>query len=118
MSCRTVHRIAEVLTGTRSAKAGNERWCCQPAILCSQVFRCGNKQRYERICDCGGRAQKPATGCQKEADLLSRRAGVLHLGNSVAREDGAGGGRSEEHTLNSSHVSISYAVFCLKKKTT
>src|SRR5207253_10906222 len=25
--------------------------------------------------------------------------------------------RSEEHTLNSSHVAISYAVFCLKKKT-
>src|SRR5207249_7479455 len=25
--------------------------------------------------------------------------------------------RSEEHTSNSSHVSISYAVFCLKKKT-
>src|SRR5207249_7767788 len=24
--------------------------------------------------------------------------------------------RSEEHSLNSSHVSISYAVFCLKKK--
>src|SRR5438067_9879718 len=26
--------------------------------------------------------------------------------------------RSEEHTSDSSHVSISYAVFCLKKKTT
>src|SRR5690606_11892526 len=26
------------------------------------------------------------------------------------------GQRSEEHTLNSSHVKISYAVFCLKKK--
>src|SRR5687768_18176798 len=26
-------------------------------------------------------------------------------------------GRSEEHTLNSSHGYISYAVFCLKKKT-
>src|SRR5699024_12712647 len=26
--------------------------------------------------------------------------------------------RSEEHTSNSSHVSISYAVFCLKKKHT
>src|SRR5690349_24126581 len=26
------------------------------------------------------------------------------------------GVRSEEHTLNSSHVEISYAVFCLKKK--
>src|SRR5690606_41463276 len=25
--------------------------------------------------------------------------------------------RSEEHRLNSSHVKISYAVFCLKKKT-
>src|SRR5699024_6926298 len=36
MSCRTVHWIAEVLTGTRSAMAGNERWCCQPAIRCSQ----------------------------------------------------------------------------------
>src|SRR5947209_15142023 len=26
------------------------------------------------------------------------------------------GVRSEEHTLNSSHANISYAVFCLKKK--
>ena len=26
------------------------------------------------------------------------------------------GRRSEEHTLNSSHTVISYAVFCLKKK--
>src|SRR5205814_7316180 len=26
--------------------------------------------------------------------------------------------RSEEHSLNSSHLGISYAVFCLKKKTT
>ena len=24
--------------------------------------------------------------------------------------------RSEEHSLNSSHITISYAVFCLKKK--
>src|SRR6267154_5271875 len=28
----------------------------------------------------------------------------------------SGNTRSEEHTLNSSHPSISYAVFCLKKK--
>src|SRR2546427_10422662 len=28
------------------------------------------------------------------------------------------GSRSEEHSLNSSHSQISYAVFCLKKKTT
>src|SRR5256885_8700760 len=34
-------------------------------------------------------------------------------------QSGEGGhfaGRSEEHTLNSSHLVISYAVFCLKKK--
>src|SRR5690242_11577413 len=30
--------------------------------------------------------------------------------------DGRAYNRSEEHTLNSSHMSISYAVFCLKKK--
>src|SRR3712207_7694341 len=29
-----------------------------------------------------------------------------------------GRGRSEEHTSNSSHANISYAVFCLKKKKT
>src|SRR5690625_5753914 len=31
-------------------------------------------------------------------------------------EVGQSGRRSEEHTSNSSHVAISYAVFCLKKK--
>src|SRR5439155_3589415 len=49
-----------------------------------------------------------------------RHAGLPSL--SSAREDGharfrhGGVGRSEEHTSNSSHVAISYAVFCLKKK--
>src|SRR5688572_31972952 len=32
--------------------------------------------------------------------------------------DAIAGFRSEEHTLNSSHSQISYAVFCLKKKKT
>src|SRR5690349_24010741 len=35
-----------------------------------------------------------------------RRSGVSQIASR----------RSEEHTLNSSHVEISYAVFCLKKK--
>src|SRR5690606_41655662 len=34
------------------------------------------------------------------------------------RPRGAGWLRSEEHTSDSSHVKISYAVFCLKKKKT
>src|SRR3712207_8575107 len=37
---------------------------------------------------------------------------VLPLKPEEARADE----RSEEHTLNSSHANISYAVFCLKKK--
>src|SRR3712207_7890840 len=36
--------------------------------------------------------------------------------NALDKEDPSGIDRSEEHTLNSSHANISYAVFCLKKK--
>src|SRR5690606_39437941 len=46
--------------------------------------------------------------------------GLAALGLEAGEEGEEGGlvrrGRSEEHTLNSSHVKISYAVFCLKKK--
>src|SRR5690625_2710767 len=37
--------------------------------------------------------------------------------NSIATSSVLGVPRSEEHTLNSSHVAISYAVFCFKQKT-
>src|SRR5689334_23964469 len=40
------------------------------------------------------------------------RAGDEHARFALQRITG----RSEEHSLNSSHSSISYAVFCLKKK--
>src|SRR5436305_11406141 len=39
-----------------------------------------------------------------------------YLEATADKRPGKGIGRSEEHTLNSSHVRISYAVFCLKKK--
>src|SRR5438067_2979932 len=38
------------------------------------------------------------------------------VGNGGIRSRSLVSWRSEEHSLNSSHVSISYAVFCLKKK--
>src|SRR2546430_4520009 len=38
------------------------------------------------------------------------------LGAAQDRDERPLGMRSEEHTLNSSHSQISYAVFCLKKK--
>src|SRR2546430_9833478 len=45
--------------------------------------------------------------------------GDIQLGAIAGREDRRlvrEAARSEEHTLNSSHSQISYAVFCLKKK--
>src|SRR3712207_8611397 len=46
-----------------------------------------------------------------------RRDGVVfQFGLHEAAPRGVGVVRSEEHSLNSSHANISYAVFCLKKK--
>src|SRR2546429_6799064 len=47
--------------------------------------------------------------------LLCDAAGVV-AGVVDAEDARSAHGRSEEHTLNSSHGYISYAVFCLKKK--
>src|SRR5256885_3552490 len=59
-----------------------------------------------------------ATGIQA---LTSRsRRAVSRVGSSrrcsTARRPVPNRGRSEEHTSDSSHLVISYAVFCLKKK--
>src|SRR5690242_1171367 len=48
---------------------------------------------------------------QIEAMSLSTQLAVMNQG----KIEQLGSPRSEEHTLNSSHMSISYAVFCLKK---
>src|SRR5688572_27178606 len=45
-----------------------------------------------------------------------RRVPELALPELLKRRDDVVRQRSEEHTLNSSHSQISYAVFCLKKK--
>src|SRR6266566_8723775 len=44
------------------------------------------------------------------------RAARDHRARRRSRGTGRRARRSEEHTLNSSHLVISYAVFCLKKK--
>src|SRR5690625_465849 len=52
---------------------------------------------------------------------LTSLAGGLSLGREgpcIMMGASLGVARSEEHTSDSSHVAISYAVFCLKKKTT
>src|SRR5437773_5983584 len=52
--------------------------------------------------------------------LLRPAAGrrSAHPEDGVPRHHSQPSDRSEEHTLNSSHITISYAVFCLKKKNT
>src|SRR5438477_3111532 len=49
------------------------------------------------------------------ASRVGGRGRAVHAGLR-ARARQVEDARSEEHTLNSSHMSISYAVFCLKKK--
>src|SRR5438445_7139395 len=53
----------------------------------------------------------PYTTLFRSDILCDNRLFILHC-----RLDQLGNVRSEEHTLNSSHANISYAVFCLKKK--
>src|SRR4051812_49815587 len=62
----------------------------------------------------------PYTTLFRSGDLGAVRCGVGRGGGGVAqRRHGRRGGGAEDRKstrLNSSHMSISYAVFCLKKK--
>src|SRR5690242_9217388 len=60
------------------------------------------------------RAPRRAAGHAAPGRVL-RRDGPARPAAALSHGDGRDR-RSEEHTLNSSHMSISYAVFCLKKK--
>src|SRR5256885_6809243 len=53
---------------------------------------------------------------RSERDRAERASDVRWIEHSGPLEDDAEDCRSEEPRLNSSHLVISYAVFCLKKK--
>src|SRR5437868_13309419 len=63
-------------------------------------------------------ARREGPGGEPSHDQLDRRADVLQIARHIERQLGFGlTSRDRKSTrLNSSHVSISYAVFCLKKK--
>src|SRR5699024_12225743 len=69
------------------------------------LFRCGQDRLY--ICDAhvGEHPSCPACRVHFLLENMFRQKTVLHRDRKSTR-------------LNSSHVSISYAVFCLKKKST
>src|SRR5207249_11990467 len=69
---------------------------------------------------CSTIRRRRACSCKEESNDPAIPFRYLHRPEHDLGKDGralaALRARSEEHTLNSSHVSISYAVFCLKKK--
>src|SRR3712207_7438884 len=78
--------------------------------------------RVTLLADGGVRVEDNGRGIPVDMHPVEKRPTVevimttLHAGGKF---DGKSYGvRSEEHTLNSSHANISYAVFCLKKKNT
>src|SRR5207249_6814324 len=72
--------------------------------------RIGLAERSERNVLRGPRTD-PGERCHRSGELLGGGAEV-----DAALEPGAGERDRKSTRLNSSHVSISYAVFCLKKK--
>src|SRR3984885_14159958 len=72
--------------------------------------RVGGERRREK--------RGESTGCCRRAGTGFHALKYLSVGSTRARRSGCAGGRDRKSTrLNSSHVRISYAVFCLKKKT-
>src|SRR2546427_5144770 len=61
-------------------------------------------------------ANGTAPGVLVWPDIFGLRPAFRQMGKRLAESGYSVLVRSEEHTLNSSHSQISYAVFCLKKK--
>src|ERR1035438_3700158 len=100
--------LSEDLPGQRNAGVGKERGVSDCVPDRGQTEAGGGGSRPERRG--GGRWQgDPGQGEDRMGARDVRQRGTA----SVV---GAGDLRSEEHTSNSSHLGISYAVFCLKKK--
>src|SRR3712207_7726486 len=64
------------------------------------------------------RTEPAGTGARREVPARGGGGRRIGAADRCRRAHGRrrGGDRSEEHTSESSHANISYAVFCLKKK--
>src|SRR5207248_11445051 len=96
--------------------------CGSRAMECSSRYMTASEKRAEPDIDDGGLRSvlfPEFTGKIGRLDGLRRSPWIRQwLFLSVAGWNSDQGiGRSEEHTSESSHRTISYAVFCLKKKT-
>src|SRR5690348_7178868 len=118
-------RSGAAARGTRRA-IGDSRGAaielCQLSYGSSALSRCATRQicaafgsavfhRYRRAV---GTPESRCSARRRQDHSLGARPDVY--GDSRLGLSRRSAGRSEEHSLNSSHPSISYAVFCLKKK--
>src|SRR5690348_18174593 len=110
----------QVLRFPSSRKAWGKRFRpCSIAWPAVSVRLGGSMNHFRRTPHGGGAGRNRTRDYRAGAD----RGPLADIGHyNGARADPAvrtdRNGRSEEHTSNSSHPSISYAVFCLKKKNT
>src|SRR5690625_5371110 len=90
---------------------------CHPFFLCSGKFNikrsCNDDRSYHTGMD-HGRDHRGDYGLSLHENERISASGAYERADG---ESEAGGDRKSTR-LNSSHVAISYAVFCLKKKTT
>src|SRR4051812_49658319 len=83
-----------------------------PLFPYTTLFRsCADQTELSGLKDCPA----PQTVSTEGRSQLITGTATDHAGNSVVRR-GAGDQDRKSTRLNSSHMSISYAVFCLKKK--
>ena len=80
-----------------------------------EIDRVNNRAKVKEI----NMVKKHVKTTKEKKGGIFPKESFIHISNLKLIDEKAAkkkGGRSEEHTLNSSHITISYAVFCLKKK--
>src|SRR5690606_40370949 len=109
--------VRAVLEGGLSKAAAARRFNSSPKTVAKWVRRF-QAEGIDGLRDRSSRphsspSQTPASKCEAVANLRRQR----HTGQQIAAAESSPPDRKSTR-LNSSHVKISYAVFCLKKKTT
>src|SRR5437660_6923066 len=113
----TRHTLAKAATATMGPGAPS------PSHASHSLREVGNASESAARGACGGRSRPRAQPAREAADGGARTLGqgepgidhrIAHLRDARGRSRACGDRKSTR--LNSSHVAISYAVFCLKKK--
>src|SRR5207245_8709357 len=115
----TLMQGSAMIYGIRASRAVSSIWSDQALLTrrpycVKQSGRLDSRDAAHCVRSRGSSASRSESPKRLNANTerLIARPGKMAIQGAVS----ANSTRSEEHTLNSSHGSISYAVFCLKKK--